>query len=295
MMYLSVREISEQWCMSERSVRNYCASGRVPGAVLTGKTWSIPEDAQKPERSNKSKNSARTLINVLRRERLSKIHGGIYHKIQVEMTYNSNAMDGNPLSLAQVRHLFDTNQIGNLKSNVRLDNLVDVAAHFRCVDEVIDNANAQLSERFIKHLHSILFGCTSIARKKWFAVGDYGMLPSEIGETTGSLEDASVEMRELVSRYNSLENVSFSDIVSLCAEFERIKPFQVGTGRIARLIMFKECLKHHVVPVFIPVDKKDLYNSALAQWDQNRGPLLGFCFAEQEAFAEMLDNYKVEY
>ena len=294
-MYLSVKEISEQWGMSERSVRNYCASGRVPGAVLTGKTWSIPNVAQKPERSNKSKNSARTLINVLRRERLSKIHGGIYHKIQVELTYNSNAMEGNPLSLAQVRHLFDTNTIGNLKGNVRMDNLVDTVAHFRCIDEVIDNANAQLSERFIKHLHGILLGCTSIARKKWFAVGDYSKLPSEIGEISGSSEDVATKMRELISRYNSLESVSFGDIVSLCAEFERIKPFQVGTGRIARLILFKECLKHHIVPVFIPADKKDIYNSALEQWEQNRGPLLGFCFAEQESFAEILDNYKVEY
>lgn len=150
MKYLSVKEIAALWNTSERSVRNYCAAGRVPGAFLTGKTWNIPENAEKPERSNKSKPAPQTLSDILKEEKRSQTHGGIYHKVQVELTYNSNHMEGSRLTHEQTRFIFETNTVGITEEGVRVDDIIETANHFRCIDEVIESAKSQLSEKFIK-------------------------------------------------------------------------------------------------------------------------------------------------
>ena len=139
MKYLSVKEISALWNTSERSVRNYCAAGRVPGAFLTGKTWNIPANAEKPERSNKSKPAPQTLAYILKEEKRSRIHGGIYHKVQVELTYNSNHMEGSRLTHEQTRFIFETNTVGITEVGVRVDDIIETANHFRCIDEVIES------------------------------------------------------------------------------------------------------------------------------------------------------------
>ena len=179
MNYLSVKEVAALWGMSERSVRNYCAAGRVPGAFITGKTWNIPENAEKPERSNKSSPAPRNLLDVLKDEKRSRIHGGIYHKIQIELTYNSNHIEGSRLTHDQTRFIFETNTVGITNKSVRVDDIIETAAHFRCIDEIIDSAKTKLSEKFIKNLHLILKAGTSDAKKDWFAVGDYKKVPNE--------------------------------------------------------------------------------------------------------------------
>ena len=171
MNYLSVKEIASLWNISERSVRNYCAEGRVPGAFLTGKTWNIPENAEKPERSNKSKPAPQTLLDILKEEKRGQVHGGIYHKIQIELTYNSNHIEGSRLTHDQTRYIFETNTIGITDEGVRVDDIIETSTHFRCIDEIIENAKSQLSEKFIKHLHFILKTGTSDSKKDWFAVG----------------------------------------------------------------------------------------------------------------------------
>ena len=153
MAYLSVTEIAKKWNMSERSVRNYCAQGRIEGAFLTGKTWNIPEDAEKPERAKRKSSKPETLLDILKREKDSKHHGGIYHKTQIELTYNSNHIEGSRLTHDQTRYIFETNTIGITNEGVRVDDIIETSAHFRAIDEIIENANAQLSEKFIKHLH----------------------------------------------------------------------------------------------------------------------------------------------
>ena len=173
MKYLSVKEVALLWNTSERSVRNYCAAGRVPGAFLTGKTWNIPENAEKPERSNKSKPAPQTLLDILKEEKRGQVHGGIYHKIQIELTYNSNHIEGSRLTHDQTRYIFETNTIGITDEGVRVDDIIETSTHFRCIDEIIDNAKSQLSEKFIKHLHFILKTGTIDSKKDWFAVGDY--------------------------------------------------------------------------------------------------------------------------
>ena len=173
MKFLSVAQVAKNWNLSERTVRNYCASGKIPDAFLTGKTWNIPENAEPPKRSNSVKQAPSNLFEVLKAEKASKISGGIYHKIQVELTYNSNHIEGSKLTHDQTRYIYETNTIGFTDSTINVDDIVETANHFKCIDMVIDKAAKPLSETFIKQLHMVLKNGTSDSRKDWFAVGDY--------------------------------------------------------------------------------------------------------------------------
>lgn len=294
--YLSVKEVAQLWNISERSVRNYCNEGRVNGAFLVGKTWSIPENAEKPERSNKSKALSRTLLDILKEEKSSQMHGGIYHKIQIELTYNSNHIEGSRLTHDQTRYIFETNTIGITEEGVRVDDIIETSNHFRCIDEIIDGARSQLSEKFIKHLHFILKTGTSDAKKDWFAVGDYKKLPNEVGGRETTLpEDVSDEMKKLLCEYNGKKDVNLEDIIEFHVRFERIHPFQDGNGRIGRLIMFKECLKHNIVPFIIEDRIKMFYYRGLNEWDSERGYLTDTCLSAQDSFKRYLDYFRIRY
>ncbi|MBQ2760123.1 MAG: Fic family protein [Clostridia bacterium] len=296
MKYLSVKETAALWNTSERNIRNYCATGRIPGAFLTGKTWNIPENATKPERINKSKPYEKTLLNILKEEKLNKIPGGIYHKIQIELTYNSNHIEGSRLTHDQTRYIFETNTIGITDKSVRVDDIIETTAHFRCIDEIIENAKAPLSEKLIKHLHFILKTGTSDAQKDWFAVGDYKKLPNEVGGSeTVAPEKVSQKIKELLSSYNSTENKSLEDIIEFHVQFERIHPFQDGNGRIGRLIMFKECLKYNIVPFIIEDDIKMFYYRGLKEWSQEKGYLTETCLCAQDKFKKYLDYFRIPY
>lgn len=296
MEYLSVKDIARLWGVSERSVRNYCTNGRVEGAFLTGKTWNIPKNAQKPERSNKQIALPRGLLDVLKEEKDGQTHGGIYHKIQVELTYNSNHIEGSRLTHDQTRYIFETNTIGITDEGIRVDDIVEASTHFRCIDEIIENAKSQLSEKFIKRLHFILKTGTSDAKKDWFAVGDYKKLPNEVGGRETTLpEDVSRDMKKLLSCYNSKENVTLEDIIEFHVQFERIHPFQDGNGRIGRLIMFKECLKHNIEPFIIEDEIKMFYYRGLKEWSVEKGFLMDTCLSAQDKFKRYLDYFRIGY
>jgi len=156
MRYLSVSEIAKLWNMSERSIRNYCAEGKIPDAFLTGKTWNIPENTIKPDRKNKHIEKPKTLLDILKYEMNNKIKGGIYHKIQIDLTYNSNHIEGSKLTHDQTRYIYETNSIGIEGRMVDVNDVMETVNHFRCIDLVIDRANSELSESFIKKLHFIL-------------------------------------------------------------------------------------------------------------------------------------------
>lgn len=296
MKYLSVKETALLWNISERSVRNYCAEGRVPGAFLTGKTWNVPENANKPERVGKVSSAPQTLLDILKEEKRTQAHGGIYHKIQIELTYNSNHIEGSKLTHDQTRYIFETNTVGFDKTDIRVDDIVEAAAHFRCIDEIIDNAKSRLNEKFIKHLHFILKNGTSDAAKDWFSVGDYKKLPNEVGGIDTTLpENVSAEMKKLLAEYNGKENIKLDDIIDFHVKFERIHPFQDGNGRVGRLIMFKECLKHNIVPFIIEDSIKMYYYRGLKEWSNERGYLTETCLFAQDNFKRYLDYFRISY
>ena len=296
MRYLSVAETAKKWDVSERSVRNYCAHGRVPGAFLTGKTWNIPENAEKPERSNKKKEKPTTLLNILQDEKATKYSGGIYHKTQIDLTYHSNHMEGSRLTQDQTRYIFETNTIGVEKEVLNVDDVIETANHFRCIDMIIDHAKAALTGKFIKELHLILKNSTSDSRKDWFAVGDYKKLPNEVGGMETALpEEVADRMKRLLSEYNNKEEKNFDDILDFHVKFERIHPFQDGNGRVGRLIMFKECLKYNIVPFIIEDNLKMFYYRGLKEWDNEKGYLMDTCLTAQDRYKVYLDYFRIAY
>lgn len=296
MNYLSVSDTAKKWGISERSVRNYCANGRISDAFLTGKTWNIPETAIKPERSNKHSEEPKTLLEFLKSEKQGKIKGGIYHKVQVDLTYNSNHMEGSRLTHDQTRYIFETNTIGIDNNVLNVDDIVETANHFKCIDIIIDEVNKPVSEAFIKQLHSTLKSGTSDSRKDWFAVGDYKRLPNEVGGiSTAAPEEVAEKMKLLISDYNSQKEKTFRDIIKFHYKFEKIHPFQDGNGRVGRLILFKECLKNNIVPFIIDEDLKLFYYRGLKEWKQEQGYLIDTCLAAQDKFKKYLDYFRIPY
>lgn len=296
MKYVSVAQIAKKWGVSERTVRNYCAEGKIPEAFLTGKTWNIPEDAQRPDRINKKSDEPETLLDVLRIEKASGTKGGIYHKVQIELTYNSNHMEGSRLTHDQTRYIYETNTIGVEAGTVNVDDIVETANHFRCIDMVIDSAGQMLSEPFIKTLHRTLKNGTSDSRKDWFAVGDYKKIPNEVGgQDTTAPEEVPTEMKQLLASYNRKPDKTLEDLIAFHVAFESIHPFQDGNGRVGRLILFKECLKNGIVPFIIDEDLKLFYYRGLHEWNTERGYLIDTCLSAQDKFKKYLDYFRIPY
>lgn len=296
MKYLSVADMAKKWNLSERSVRNYCAKGRVEGANLIGKTWQIPENAEKPARISQKKEQSLTLLDILQEEKRSQYSGGIYNKTQIDLTYNSNHIEGSRLTHDQTRYIFETNTIGVQDEALNIDDVIETVNHFRCIDLMIDCANEVLSEKFIKELHFTLKSGTSDSRKEWFAVGNYKKMPNEVGGMETVLpEEVADKMKNLLIEYRNKKEKTFDDILDFHVKFERIHPFQDGNGRVGRLIMFKECLKYNIVPFIIDESLKMYYYRGLMEWNKERGYLRDTCLTAQNQYKRYLDYFKISY
>ena len=295
MKYISVGTYAEKYGISERTARNYCASGKIEGAFLTGKTWNIPEDAVLPSRKS-STTKVMPLLTILREQKQMKLKGGIYHRTQIDLTYNSNHIEGSRLTHEQTRHIFETNTLGVSEESINVDDIIETTNHFRCIDLIIDRTEEKLTESFIKELHLILKSGTSDSRKDWFAVGEYKRLPNEVGGLETCLpEEVSKEMKALLKEYNAKKQKSFDDILDFHHRFERIHPFQDGNGRVGRLIMFKECLSHGYVPFIITDELKMFYYRGLQHWPNTQGYLRDTCLTAQDRFKAIMDYYRISY
>ena len=293
--YISVSEFAFLHDMSERTVRNYCSLGKIEGVCLVGKTWNIPENAQLPSRKSRRKKIS-PLLQALREQKELKMKGGIYHRTQIDLTYNSNHIEGSRLTHDQTRYIFETNTIGVEGESVRVDDIIETVNHFRCIDLVIDRAEEKLTESLVKELHRILKSGTSDSRKEWFAVGEYKRIPNEVGGSETTAPDrVHKEMKALLSEYNAKKKKTFEDIVDLHQRFEAIHPFQDGNGRVGRLVMFKECLTNGEVPFIITDDLKMFYYRGLKQWNSIRGYLMDTCLTAQDNYKAMLDYFKIKY
>ena len=285
MSYLSVTDIAKKWNVSERTVRNYCANNKIPGVFLTGKTWNIPENAEKPERINKKSNKSQNLLESLRAEKKSSLKGGIYYKIQIELTYNSNHIEGSTLTHDQTRYIFETNTIGVEKDALNVDDIIETSNHFKCIDMIIDNATYKLTEKLIKDLHFTLKSGTSDSRKDWFNVGEYKKLPNEVGgKETASPDAVAQKIKDLLKSYNQKNKHTLEEIIDFHYQFETLHPFQDGNGRVGRLIMFKECLKNNVVPLIIDDSLKMFYYRGLSEWKNEKDYLVDTCLSAQDKF-----------
>lgn len=294
MEYISVIQFAEKYGISERTARNYCAQGKIEGAFLIGKTWNIPADAVLPKRKAAKKKLSPLLI-TLREQKVSRLKGSIYHRTQIDLTYNSNHIEGSKLTHDQTRYIFETNTIGITDQTVNVDDILETVNHFRCIDFIIDHAEERLTEKFIKHLHLLLKSGTSDSRKDWFAVGDYKRLPNEVGgQETCPPEDVHKELKTLLTDYYHNRQQTFEKILNFHVRFEQIHPFQDGNGRVGRLLMFKECLANNIVPFIITDELKMYYYRGLREWGHINGYLTDTCLTAQDQYKDLLEYFKIE-
>ena len=284
MNYTTIEETAQRWGITPRQVRNYCIHGRIPGATFDGRAWLVPAEAEKPMRKSR-RTSPKTILDILEAERSSRISGGLYHRLQIDLAYNSNHIEGSRLTHEQTRWIFETKTIGNLDADIPVDDIVETANHFRAADMVIMTATSALTEAYIKRLHEILKSGTSDSRKDWFAVGDYKRLDNVVGTMeTCPAKDVHHEMVKLLEWYKGADK-TLENIIDFHVRFERIHPFQDGNGRVGRLILLKECLKYNVTPFVIAENFKQFYYLGLVDWRHgSRLRLLDTCRTGQDVF-----------
>lgn len=293
MEYISVSQFAEKHGISERTARNYCATGKIEGAFLTGKTWNIPADASMPKRSKKK---VSPLLAVLREQKEAKMKGGIYQRIQIDMTYNSNHIEGSRLTKEQTRYIFETNTLGITTETTNIDDIMETVNHFRCIDYVIDHATDKITEIHVKQLHLLLKTNTSDSRKSWFAVGDYKRLANAVGEEeTVQPKDVHSKMKSLLAEYNSKKKASFDDLLDFHVQFEHIHPFQDGNGRVGRLLLFWQCLQNAIVPFIITDDLRLFYYRGIQNWGKINGFLCDTCLTAQDNFKATLKYFKIKF
>ena len=293
MEYISVNQFAEKHGISERTARNYCAQGKIEGAFLTGKTWNIPADAALPQRGG-AKLKTSPILKALREQKASRLKGSIYHRTQIDLTYNSNHMEGSKLTHDQTRYIFETNTIGITDNAVNVDDIVETINHFRCIDYIIDHAEERLTEDFIKHLHLLLKTGTSDSRKDWFAVGDYKQLPNEVGgQETCPPKEVHRQLKALLTDYNHRRQRALEDVLDFHVRFEQIHPFQDGNGRVGRLVMFKECLANNIIPFIITDELKMFYYRGLKEWGHINGFLTDTCLTAQDQYKDLLRYFKI--
>ena len=294
MEYISVTEFAAKYGISERTARNYCATGKIEGAYLTGKTWNVPEDAELPERKRRNA-KVMPLLAILREQKEAGLKGNIYHRTQIDLAYNSNHIEGSRLTHEQTRYIFETNTIG-VKENesVNVDDIIETTNHFRCLDMIIDRAEEKVTEVLLKELHRTLKSGTSDSHRPWFAVGEYKRLPNEVGGMDTTLpEEVHTEMKALLKAYNSIKKKTLEDIIDLHQRFEAIHPFQDGNGRVGRLLMFKECLATGHIPFIITDELKMFYYRGLQQWPRIKGYLMDTCLTAQDFYKEMMAKFGI--
>ena len=233
------------------------------------------------------------ILQVLREEKEMKLSGGLYHELQVRMTYNSNHIEGSRLSEDQTRMIFETNTL-DIGNGIPVDDILETVHHFRAIDYVIDIAEDELTEDIIKKLHYILKHDTRDSMLGWFAVGDYKKRPNVVGgRETSKPSEVHKHMQTLIDKYNAKEKVTIEDIIAFHAEFEYIHPFQDGNGRVGRLVALKECLHHNVIPFIIEDAKKNFYYRGLAEWRNEKGWLTDTCLDGQDTFAGLLNLLEI--
>lgn len=296
MKYISVREYAKKWSIPDRTARNYCTTGKIKGAFLTGKTWNIPEDATIPKKGKEKKFSNNILLNHLKEQKDMKLKGGIYHRTQIDLTYNSNRIEGSRLTHDQTRFIFETNTIGIAQENINIDDIIETNNHFRCIDFIIEKATSKLTESFIKELHYLLKSGTSDSRKDWFKVGEYKQMPNEVGgNATCPPKEVAATMKEMLANYNDIEQKKMIDVIGFHQQFEVIHPFQDGNGRVGRLIMFKECLANNIVPFIIDEELKLFYYRGLKEWEKVKEFLMDTCLTAQDNYKTILKYFEIAF
>lgn len=293
---LRKKGINKTYLTSEISISSRTIAKIAKGEKLSKKTMQKIADYLGCETGDLCREkSDNAILQILRDEKEAKISGGLYHELQVRMTYNSNHIEGSKLTEEQTRLIFETNTI-DVGDGVPVDDILETVHHFRAIDYMIDTAEEELSEEIIKHLHYILKHDTKDSTLNWFAVGDYKRRANMVGgRETAKPKDVPKRMKALLGDYNSRGTATVNDVIALHAEFEYIHPFQDGNGRVGRLIVLKECLRHNIIPFIIEDSKKSFYYRGLSEWLNEKGWLTDTCLDGQDTFIRLLDKLDIPH
>ena len=299
MNYLKPSEIARKWNLSGSIVRRYCAEGRIQGAEFNGETWLIPEDASKPERKSREEKPPQpkpqpTLVKKLRQQKTKKMFHGLYDYVQTNLTYSNGRMASNRLMFSQVTEIFETDKVKTGFEPIKVDDLIEATDHMLCVDHIIDTATQALTQTYIKRLHYLMLYGTFAERRGKCRIGAYRTTPNNLDKLKApAAKDINSQMSKLLGEYEHLPEVTLLQILDFHVRFERIRPFDDGNGRIGRLLMFKECLRHGVTPFILDDKRRSAYLEGLRLWDLDRSVLATPCLEAQKRFENVIDTQRL--
>ena len=295
MDYITIAEMAEKWNISARMIRRYCIDGRINGTIYIDNAWMIPENAEKPARRKKEAPQLPTLVKKLQRQRSKKIYHGLYDYIQTNFCYSSNRLASNRLMLNQVEEIYKKGKVSVGFEPIKVDDLIEAYNHLACVNYIIDTAMARLSQTYIRKLHSMIGYGTVAERKLLFRPGEYRKDNCILGKTkTTPPKNIGSQMSALISEYESLDKVELSQILDFHVRFERIHPFTDGNGRVGRLLMFKECLRHEITPFILDDKRRTEYLKGIREWDMDKSTLFTPCLEAQARFQAQIDLQKLQ-
>ena len=295
MGYLTTKEVSVLWNTTEQMVRRYCRDGRIPGAVQKEGAWFVPEGTARPTRKKQEAPTVPKLVKQLQRQRTKKIYHGLYDYIQINFCYSSNRLASNRLMLTQVEEVYKKGKVSVGFEPIKVDDLIEANNHFDCVSHIIDTAANRISQSYIRKLHTMLSYGTMAERKLQFHPGEYRRDTCTIGKTkTTPPKNIGSQMSALISEYESLDKVELAQILDFHVRFERIRPFTDGNGRIGRLLMFKECLRHEITPFILDDKRRTEYLRGIREWDMDKSTLFTPCLEAQARFQAQIDLQKLQ-
>ena len=295
MDYLTTKEVSVLWNTTEQMVRRYCRDGRIPGAVQKEGAWFVPEGTARPTRKKQEAPTVPKLVKQLQRQRTKKIYHGLYDYIQINFCYSSNRLASNRLMLTQVEEVYKKGKVSVGFEPIKVDDLIEAYNHFDCVSHIIDTAANRISQSYIRKLHTMLSYGTMAERKLQFHPGEYRRDTCIIGKTkTTPPKNINSQMNALIAEYESLDKVELAHILDFHVRFERIRPFADGNGRIGRLLMFKECLRHEITPFILDDKRRTEYLKGICEWGMDRTTLFTPCLEAQARFQAQIDLQKLQ-
>ena len=299
MNYVKIKEIAKKWNISEQLVRRYCTAGRIPGTFQEDGIWYIPEYAEKPERAKNLEKSVRPkpqppLVKKLRQQKTKKMYHGLYDYVQTNLTYSNGRMASNRLMLTQITEIFNTDKVKTGFEPIKVDDLIEATDHLLCVDHIIDTATQALTQTYIKRLHYLMFYGTFDERRGKCRIGVYRTKANNLDKLKApAAKDINSQMSKLIGEYEHLQEVTLLQILDFHVRFERIRPFDDGNGRIGRLLMFKECLRHGVTPFILDDKRRSAYLEGLRLLDLDRSVLAAPCLEAQKRFENVIDTQRL--
>ena len=295
MDYLTTKEVSVLWNTTEQMVRRYCRDGRIPGAVQKEGAWFVLEGTARPTRKKQEAPTVPKLVKQLQRQRTKKIYHGLYDYIQINFCYSSNRLASNRLMLTQVEEVYKKGKVSTGFEPIKVDDLIEAYNHIACVSHIIDTATARISQSYIRKLHTMLSYGTMAERKFLFHPGEYRRDACILGKTkTTPPKNINSQMNALIAEYESLDKVELAQILDFHVRFERIRPFTDGNGRIGRLLMFKECLRHEITPFILDDKRRTEYLKGIREWDMDKSTLFTPCLEAQARFQAQIDLHKLQ-